>query len=186
MKPLDLRALPFIEAANFTPAQRTSIDLIVLHSTEGLEKAGSARNVATWFAGPTAPQASAHYVIDPVDVIRCVPDESVAWHAPGANAKGIGIELCGHAAQTAIEWGDEDSMAILGHAIDLCELLCRKWDIPPVLVDVKDIALRMARGFCTHAMVSRAFPDLGSGHWDPGPEFPLEWFVGRVAARFAP
>ena len=122
-QPLNLLTLPFIEASNYTPAERTKVDLLILHSTESLEKAGTARNVAAWFAGETAPQASAHYIIDPGEVIRCVPDECIAWQAPGANSKGIGIELCGRAAQSEIEWADEDSMAILAHAIDLCELL---------------------------------------------------------------
>lgn len=179
MKHIDFGALPFIEASNYTPANRLTVDLVVIHSTEGLEKSGSARNVATWFAGDDAPQASAHYVVDPDTIVRCVPDESVAWAAPGANRNGLHIELCGRAGQTLEQWHDEDSAAILDNAIELTTMLCRKWSIPAMLCKLPIVG---ARGITTHAFVTKAYPKLGN-HWDPGPSFPLEWFCGRVAGR---
>lgn len=180
-----LDRLPLIHAANYTPANRTRIDLIVLHSMESPEKPGTARGVANWFAGETAPQASAHYLIDPSETIRSVLDEEIAWGAPGANARGVHIEHAGRASQSVADWGDEDSMAILQRSIDVAEALCRKWSIPAVLVQPEGITGYLAgasRGITTHALVSKAYPGRGD-HWDPGPNFPIAWYVGRVAAR---
>jgi N-acetyl-anhydromuramyl-L-alanine amidase AmpD len=174
--------LPFIEAAHFTPANRMSLDWIVLHSMESSEKPGTARNVAFWFAGPKAPMASAHYLLDNVEVIQSVRDKDIAWHAPGANARGIGIEHAGRASQTFAEWQDAFSMAMLRRSIELCAVLCRTWGIPARSVDAAGL-LAGERGLTTHAEVSRAWKK--SSHWDPGPAFPLAWYVRSVAAILA-
>lgn len=172
--------IPFIPAAHFTQANRSRVDLIVLHSMESQEKPGTARNVAQWFASMNAPQASAHYCVDAGEVIRCVPDEDVAWHAPGANANGVGIEHAGRAAQTPLEWMDGYSSEVLALSTRLCALLCCKWAIPPVVVDEAGL-LRKERGITTHAAVSRAFKR--STHTDPGSGFPLAWYVQQVERR---
>lgn len=171
--------VPFIEAAHFTPANRTRVDWIVLHSMESSEKPGTARHVAEWFAGPDAPQASAHYCIDAGEVIQCVRDRDVAWHAPGANARGIGIEHAGRAAQTVVEWQDAFSMATLHRSVELCAALCRTWGIPARWVSAGGL-LGDTRGITTHAEVSRAWRK--STHQDPGIIFPVQWYVERVAS----
>jgi N-acetyl-anhydromuramyl-L-alanine amidase AmpD len=177
--------MPIIHAANYTVANRKSVDLIVLHSMESPEKPGTARNVAKWFAGETAPQASCHYCVDPSETICCVLDEEIAWHAPGVNSRAIGIEHAGRAAQSKAEWDDDDSMATLLRSIDLCEALCLKWDIPAVLALATQLPTDgVWRGITTHALVSKAFPGKGD-HWDPGPNFPLDWYIGRVKSRIA-
>lgn len=175
---LDLNSIPFVKARNFTRSNRKSIDLIVLHSMESQEKPGTARRVADWFAGPTAPQASAHFNVDAKEIVQCVRVEDVAWHAPGANANGIGIEHAGRAGQTAEEWADAYSMAMLERSVLLCAALCRRYDIPPVIVTPEALRLQ-GQGITTHAYVSQAFKK--STHWDPGPNFPLAWYVSRVA-----
>jgi len=169
----------FIQAKNYTAAARTDISLIVLHSMESQEKPGTALAVALWFAGQTAPRASAHYCIDSGEVVQCVRDEDIAWHAPGANTTGIGLEHAGRAAQTSAEWADPYSKAMMDLSAELCATLCRKWKIPAVLVG--EAGLRSgARGITTHAAVSRTFKK--STHTDPGRSFPLVeyvWQVGR-------
>lgn len=181
--PLALEAIPLIHSANYTPANRKAVDLIVIHSMESPEVGGTARNVAQWMAGDRAPEASAHYFVDPLEVLRGVRDEEIAWHAPGVNARSIGIEHAGRASQTADQWRDEDSSAILARSIELSALLCAKWSIPAVIVLSSE--MEKGRGITTHALVTKAFPKLGT-HWDPGPNFPLDWYVGRVAARLVP
>ena len=99
-------AYPFIQARNSTPANRTTIDLLVIHTMEAPEKPDTAENVARWFAGSTAPQASAHYCIDDDSIVQCVHDKDVAWHAPGANHNGLGFEHAGFAAQAPKDWQD--------------------------------------------------------------------------------
>jgi hypothetical protein len=92
------------------------------------------------------------------------------------------VELAGRASQTANDWNDGYSTALLLRAIELVELLCRRWSIPGELVKPDGLILGH-RGIMTHAFVSRAFHR--STHYDPGPDFPLDWFVGRVHARLA-
>jgi N-acetyl-anhydromuramyl-L-alanine amidase AmpD len=176
-KPFDLAGIPFVPARNYTRAARQAVDVLVLHSMESGEKPGTALRVAEWFAGETAPRASAHYCVDDTQVIRCVRDHDIAWCAPGANANGIHIELAGRAAQTSEQWADGFSMAVLERAIRLSAALCRKWEIPPLLLT--PLALKHGQhGITTHHSVTLAFRK--STHTDPGPNFPLMWFVDRV------
>ena len=170
-----------IQAVHFTRATRTAVDLLVLHSMESQEKPGTARNVARWFADPKrAPEASAHYCVDADETFQCVLDRDIAWHAPGVNSRAIGIEHAGRAAQSADEWADEYSMATLARSIELAADVCRRWSIPARFVDTEGLK-RGDRGITTHAAVSAAFRK--STHTDPGPGFPLAWYVARVAAR---
>ena len=171
-----------VPARHFTRGRIAPIDLVVLHSMEAAEKPGTALAVARWFAGPAAPRASAHYCIDPREVVRCVADEDTAWHAPGANHNGIGVEHAGYARQTGADWDDDASRAILALSTELVARLCRQWVIPPVLVTVDGLR-RGERGITTHHAVSLAF--RRSTHVDPGPGFPLEAYVARVAALVA-
>lgn len=181
---LDLNTIPFVRARNFTKSNRQSgdIDWIVLHSMESQEKPGTARRVADWFAGPTSPPASAHFCIDPGNMVQCVRCEDVAWHAPGANLRGIGIEHAGRAAQSAEDWYDTFSMATLGRSILLAQALCRRYMIPADLVDPIGL-IRGQRGITTHDFVSKAWKK--STHTDPGEHFPLAWYVARVAEGLA-
>lgn len=175
---LDLSGIPFVRARNFTRSNRKAVDLIVLHSMESQEKPGTARAVADWFAGVKAPPASAHYCVDAGAIVQCVRDEDIAWHAPGANSNGIGIEHAGRASQTLEDWMDTYSRLMLERSIGLCIALCKKWDIPPVIVTPEALRLQ-GQGITTHAYVSEAFKR--STHTDPGKNFPLAWYVSRVA-----
>ncbi len=171
---------PFLQARNYTPAARKGVDLVVLHSAETQERPGVAWSVAKWFAGETAPRASAHYVLDDTTTIQCVHEADIAWHAPGANYNGIGIEHAGRAAQSREDWSDAYSRAVLARSIDLATEICLRWGIPAVVVDVAGLQ-RGVRGVTTHAAVSKAFAK--STHQDPGEGFPLSWYVEQVAAR---
>lgn len=171
--------VPFIRAAHFTPADRKTIDLIVLHAAETTERTGTARGTAHWFQDPAC-RASAHYVVDADEVLQCVLARDIAWGAPGANRNGLHIEHAGRAAQTADQWRDEFSMATLHRSIELCARLCKGLDIPPKFVDAAGLLIG-ARGVTTHAEVTRAYKTAG-GHMDPGEGFPLLWFIDRVAS----
>ena len=57
----------------------------------------TARNVRNYFDTiRPGNESSAHYVVDPTgEIIRCIPEDEVAWHAgPAANGRDIGIETC--------------------------------------------------------------------------------------------
>lgn len=164
-----------IEARNYTRVIRTSVDLVILHSTENPVRSGTARNVARWFAGPSAPQASAHYVVGPDEVLRCVREEAVAWAAPGANHHGIQIEMVGQAAKT--DWSrdgrdDTAGLAVMRRTAELVRGVCERWNIPRERVDAAGLKAGK-RGITTHAAVTEAFKK--STHIDPGCQGDARW-----------
>ena len=173
----------FIQARNYTKASRTAIDLIVIHTMESPDKPGTAENVAAWFAGPSAPMASAHYCVDQDSVVQTVHDHDVAWHAPGANSNGIGIEHAGYAKRTHAEWAAPSVLAMLELSAALSATLCARWDIPVVRLSPDDLKAKK-RGLCGHIDCTNAF-SKGKGHWDPGPAFPWDWYLERVASYIA-
>lgn len=167
----------FLQARNFTPANRTRIDLIVIHSMEASEKPTTAENVASWFAGGNAPLAAAHYCIDADSIVQCVHEKDIAYHAPGANHNGVGLEHAGFANQSSEDWADDYSETMLRRSAKLTAHLCRKYDVPPVFRDA--VVLRTGkRGITTHRAVSAAFKH--SNHTDPGPTFPMEHYLALV------
>jgi N-acetyl-anhydromuramyl-L-alanine amidase AmpD len=174
-----LPVIPFVKAKNYTPATRSDIRWIVLHTMEAAEASTTAENVARWFAGPSAPQASAHYCIDDNSIVQCVKDHDVAWHAKGGNRYGIGLEHAGYARQTAEEWADAFSQRMLALSAALSADLCRRHGIPVAYVDAAGL-LRGAHGITTHLQVTQAFKE--STHTDPGRWFPMERYLELIRA----
>lgn len=172
--------IPFIQARNYTKTNGRGIGLIVVHDMEHPEIPGAARSVAKWFAGKNAPQASAHYCIDNLEVIQCVRDQDIAWHAPGANHNGIGLEHTGYAHQTAADWSDPYSAAMLQLSADLVREKCARYSIPIRFVNAEGLKAG-AQGITTHAEVSRAWHR--TNHTDPGVNFPMEHYLDLIRAE---
>lgn len=179
--------IPFVPAKGqniLWPKRGRAIDVVVVHTMEAPETSMTAENVASWFGGLNpkypAPKASAHYCVDSDSVVQCVRDTDIAWHAPGANHNGIGVELAGFAKQTKEQWDDEFSTAMLRRAAWLVARLCREHRIPVAKLAVEDLQAKK-RGLCGHDTVSKAFK--ASNHWDPGPWFPWDTFLTLVAER---
>lgn len=172
--------MQFIQAKNFTKVQgHRVIDVVVLHTMEAVEKDGTALRVAQWFAGPAAPQASAHYCIDAHEIIGCVRENDIAWAAPGANRNGIQLEHAGFAKQNTTEWSDAYSQQMLESSATLCAAICVRHGIPVVRLEVADL-IAGRRGLCGHIDVTRAFKR--STHTDPGGDFPWDRYLQRVRA----
>jgi N-acetyl-anhydromuramyl-L-alanine amidase AmpD len=171
--------LTFLGAAHFTPAKRTSISWLVLHSMEAAEASTTAEAVAQWFAGQrgTAPRASAHYNVDDESIVQSVRDEDIAWHAPGANAHGIGIEHAGYARHHRDKWFDPFSARMLTLSARLSAHLAARWRIPVRFVDREGLR-RGDAGITTHLEVTAAFRK--SDHMDPGVSFPMERYLELV------
>jgi N-acetyl-anhydromuramyl-L-alanine amidase AmpD len=171
----------FVEAKNYTKVDR-SADLkhVVIHTAEIAETLTAAEALASWAAGPHAPRASWHYAVDADTITQSVHDEYIAWHAPGANRTGIGIELAGRAKQTPTEWEDEFSKETLARAARLVSHLCQKWDIPFEFVD-RDGLKAGKPGITTHNEVTHAFRK--SDHTDPGEHFPMDAFLADVRSH---
>jgi N-acetyl-anhydromuramyl-L-alanine amidase AmpD len=170
-------AIPFVQARNFTRGRSNHIDVLVIHTMESPEKPDTAESVASWFAGSSAPQASAHYCIDSNSVVQCVHDADVAWHAPGANHNGLGFEHAGRAAQTDEEWSDEYSARMLQLSAELVAQKAQENHIPVVWLHPADLRAGK-RGITGHKQVSDAFKR--SDHHDPGTEFPVQRYLAMV------
>jgi N-acetyl-anhydromuramyl-L-alanine amidase AmpD len=174
----------FIGARNFTSVESRTVDLVVLHSTENPIRRGTARSVALWFAGTSAPQASAHYVVGPDAVVQCVREQDVAWAAPGANRQGIQIEQVGQAARTVWDRdgeGPDDGLPVMRRSAALVRQICDRWRIPLERVDAAGL-LAGKRGITTHAAVTQAWRK--SSHVDPGcgndQRWPWELYLSLV------
>lgn len=169
--------VPFVQARNYTPTSGRQIDLIVVHDMEAPERLNTAENVAAWFAGPSAPRASAHYNIDADSIVGSVRDQDVAWHAPGANRNGLGFEHAGYAGQTRAEWLDDYGVAMLELSAELAAEKVREYDIPVKWLSVEELQAG-ERGFTSHNNASLAFGR--STHTDPGMFFPVAYYLNRV------
>lgn len=179
VRAFDLDRVPYVEAANWQRnAPPQSKRLIVIHCMEAAEASTTAESVAAWFAGKRGetPQTSAHFCVDSDSVICCLHSDRIAWHAPGANKDGIGIELAGYARQSREDWLDAYSTAMLQLAAKLVRALSRRHGIPLTFVDVAGVRGQQLRGVTTHAVVSEAFGK--SSHTDPGPHFPMDLLLG--------
>ncbi len=174
--------IPFVQAKNYTLRSSRAISLIVIHTMECHETSlTAAEDVADWFAGRTSyppPMASAHYCIDRDSVVQCVREVDEAWHANQANRRGIGIEHAGFARQTADDWSDHISSAILLHSARLVARICRERSIPVHRLSPEDIRSG-APGICGHVDVNRAYGNKG-GHTDPGEHFPWASYLALV------
>lgn len=171
---------PFIEARNYTRGRAVQIQLVVVHAMEAPEKPDTAESVARWFAGEDAPRASVHYCVDVNSVVQCVRDTDTAWHAPGANGNGIGIEHAGYSAQAAPGWDDPYSRAMLARSARLVAEKCLEYGLPAVWLE--PAALLAGRsGITSHRNVTLAF--RRGDHLDPGTAFPAQHFVSLVRER---
>jgi N-acetyl-anhydromuramyl-L-alanine amidase AmpD len=189
----DLGKFDFIQAKNFTRGRQAAIRLLVVHTMENQEIKRSARNVAGWFAnqpkrgelldGKPWGGSSAHYNVDRDEIVQSVQDGDTAWHANAVNAYSIGLEHAGFAKQTAEDWKDDYSRAMLLRSAALAAQLCVRYDIPVVKLSVADLKAGK-RGFCGHVDSTEAFGPPG-GHRDPGTSFPWDAYLAEVAARIA-
>lgn len=174
---------PLIRAKHFSPGRGgKKVRLIVIHTMETPETLGRAKQVATWFAGPTAPQASAHYCVDSKEIYQCVADNDTAWAVDefATNEASISIELAGSSSQTQLQWNDAYSKGELDLAAKLCAELAIKYNIP--VVKLLPTSVKIGTGFIGHMDVTTAF-NIAGGHTDPGHGFPWKDFMALVQTK---
>jgi len=175
---MDLASIPFVQARYWSPGSGTP-KLLVIHSMECPIQDGRASQVAHWFAGPTSPKASAHYMVDPSEVWCGVQPPNVAWHVGSANTyqgqPSIGIEQTGYAYKS--DWYGPLALQQLDLLVDLVASLCDRWGIPRTWLDVAALN-RGESGISTHGLCSAA--GIGTDHTDPGPNWPVEEFMRRL------
>lgn len=170
-----------IIATNYTRIVRVIVDLIVVHTIEAVEASTTGDNTARWFASGKkhAPRASAHYCFDDDSTILCVPEESIAWAAPGANHNGLQFEHAGFARQRTEEWFDPFSRRMLARSAKRAAVSSARWDIPIEFVDAAGL-MRGERGITTHYQVTKGPGKGHTTHTDPGRGFPMSTYLGMI------
>ncbi|MBK3559305.1 N-acetylmuramoyl-L-alanine amidase [Streptomyces sp. MBT56] len=173
-----------IQAKWYGPGRSVPVRVIVIHDMEAPEGPNTAENVANWFRTmPASSKASAHVCVDNDSTVRCVADGDRAWHAPGANSDGLGIELAGYARQSRAEWLDPYSKAVIERAAKVVADWCEKYGIPARRLTVAELKAGK-KGIVGHVDVSKAYGQ--TNHYDPGPNFPWDYLISRVKAHLAP
>src|SRR5262245_31014112 len=114
------------------PRDPSVIRLVVIHDTEGSARQfpsqPRAAAIARYGASSVA-KASWHFTVDETTLIRCLPDDVVAWCAPGANYDGLHIEICGYARWSRLAWFKHQST--LKRAAWQAARWCVAYNIPP-------------------------------------------------------
>lgn len=177
----------FLRARNYTPRGGRAVNLWVIHDEEYPEQPNAAWSVAQFFAGASAPAASAHACVDDHNAIGCVDWGDEAWHSgeSSTNARSIGIEHSGYASQSREEWLDEYGMSMLDRSARLfAEIGHGIFGIPAVKLSPEQVAAGEA-GICGHADVTYGFGIYG-GHTDPGGQFPWDVFLDLVERYIDP
>ncbi len=171
--------LRWVSPRSWSSAGRSSVQLVVIHTTEGSAHAGSAEDGAAYDQRRTD-GTSAHVYVDSDSVVQCVRTADVAHTARfQGNRRGIQFELCGRAGWSASTWAGEYAQAMLRQAARVAARVAREWKIPVVKLSPAQVAAG-AEGFCGHYDITRAFPADGGDHTDPGPDFPWATFLGMV------
>lgn len=165
---------PLIKARHFGGSQTPRA--IVIHGTVSPDRPGTARSIAAWWHGQTSPLTSAHYIVDPRDVIQCVPDHNEAYHC-GYNHGSIGVELCDEEQGPASRWADENSRDIRDRAALLVAQLCLAYDIEPVRPSIAELKAKGPHGIYGHNDSRLAFGN--TTHSDPV-DFPWDSFLKDV------
>jgi hypothetical protein len=189
-------------AAHTSHGHNKPISRIVIHSTVSPCVPGGAKAIAAYFRSPKA-GGSAHYVVDPGEVVQVVFDDTIAWHAP-PNQHSLGIEMCdmpsslsldhwkGELAATSndpqhgrrrnpLRWLEPNHRKMLRHTARLTAQLCLAYAVPVRFLTADQLRAG-EHGITTHANVSKAFHE--STHWDPG-VWPKRTFMREVRRQVA-
>ena len=189
---IDLDNVAYIPATYQGPRPAGQVpNLIVLHSGETGEGDTAAEGMANFFARP-APRAnpndvgSAHVCVDNDSVVRCAPDENRTNGAGGVNNFALHVEQAGRAGQLAEEWADPYSSAVIANTAGVLQYWIAKFPhIRPVFLDAAALDRGERDGVTTHNEVSQVFAG-NDGHWDPGPEYPIDALLNLVRGTTPP
>ena len=179
--------LRFVQASGYTRGRPDGPPLfLVAHTMEAAESSTQAENTAAYFAsGAGGRSVSSHYCVDDNSIIQCVRLGDVAWtvgNRPGNN-RGINWEFTGFARQTAPQWGDAFSMAMLARAAPYWAADAKRFGIPIERRTVDELKA-FKPGLTTHNDLRLAFG--GTTHTDPGPNFPWSSFISMIRGAGMP
>lgn len=144
----------------------TRPSLIVLHTTEGHNRAGTSDliGLANWFDNPAA-QSSSHVGIDAEgNKVRMVPDGEKAWTQANFNPQALSIEQVGFASKSKRFWITRYHRGLRAVAEQVADWSI-KYNIP--------LKHSTSRGVCQHSDLGAA----GGGHHDCGPGYPFKYVL---------
>lgn len=177
---------------SYTPGRNRPVQYVVIHTTEGGEALNAAENGAAYDKVRTD-GTSTHLFVDPDSALQEVPftDRAHAARFHG-NEIGVQIELCGYAGQTWAQWHDGASTAELKLAAKEVAAICRQFAIPVRHLTVAEVRAAYynapnsrPKGICSHYDVTRAYPEDGGTHTDPGPNYPWDEFLALIRAELS-
>lgn len=172
--------LPFVRANAYgTGRDGKAVRYLVVHYTAGSETRTSAEDGAAYDARRTD-GTSCHYMVDQDSVIQEVltKDRSNSAFHKG-NRLGIHYEFCG-TAQTRGQWLDPASRATIRNAARQMARDAAKYGIPIRRLSVSEVRRAWyefpagPKGICGHVDITRAYPEDGGTHTDPGEAFPWD------------
>jgi MYXO-CTERM domain-containing protein len=132
-------------ACSYTNGSRSTVELVIIHTCEG-----GFSGCWSWLTG--CHDVSAHYVVSNAgDVVQCVEDQDVAWHAGCVNSRSIGIEHEGSATRP-----EDFSDAMYCASARLTRWLSDNHGVP-----------RDRDHIIGHGEANDLY--CGGTHWDPGP-----------------
>jgi peptidoglycan hydrolase-like protein with peptidoglycan-binding domain len=176
----DIPGIAFTEAAHYRKSNATRpVIWAVVHDAECSIALTGAEALAE-YGRITDRNASWHFAVDPNSATQSVRINDVAWAAgTTGNAYGVHVEFCGFYRTQREEWTNELGMAELKRGADIFKVICQQYGIPFELLSVEDIRAKRS-GIVTHALLTEAFHE--SDHQDPGPNFPMDIFLGLLKA----
>ena len=169
--------IAYVQARYYTRGRSGGIRGATIHDMEAPEKGGTAESTAHYFQVITHP-ASAHYNCDNDSIVQSVRDGDTAYHAPGVNHCHLGFEHAGYARQSAVDWHDPYSWAMLQRSAALLAKKAQQYGFPIVFIDRNDLKAGRLDGVTTHNEVTLAFHK--STHTDPGPGFPMTEYLAMA------
>lgn len=160
---------------------------ITLHTAEGAfdddpanpsVDPGSVDNLRNFFADPNT-QASSHAGCDDDRLSDgWVPYERASWTLRGGNSISDNLEMCGRAGWNRAQWMTHRPM--IRNAAKWAASRCQARNIPVRRLTVAQVAARNMTGIIDHNTYTQATGD--GTHWDVGPGFPWDVFLGDVNA----
>lgn len=163
----------------------TRITLVGIHTNQGPNPSDvfpdrTAENLAAYMDQPGI-EVSYHVLVDDDSKVDYLPDNVAAWSMLSANHRSLNLCFTGMAEWDRAEWLRHDAM--LRRGADVVRDWCVRYAIPMVHLTPAQVGADYP-GVIGHA-------DWTTGkrqgtHWDPGPAFVWDIFMGYVNGNTPP
>lgn len=178
--------LPFVPPRAYGKGRDgKAVRYLAVHYTAGAERSTSAEDGAAYDAR-RVDGTSCHYFVDSDSVVQCVLTKDRSNSAFGrGNRLGIHYELCG-TVQTTAQWMDAASRATIRNAARQMARDAAKYSIPIRRLSVAETRAAWYSfpagplGIVGHVDITKAYPEDGGNHTDPGPGFPWEVLLSDI------